>query len=293
MPDDPQSPDNPERPDNPEQPGSPGAESHEPDVRAAERPQQSRRPQKLTPKLPPKLSMEAGRRVQRPLELIRRSLARPSKRQLVVAAALALLGFGAVTQVHSNDTTNDYAGYRQQELIDVLQGLSAASERSRREIDQLEQTKARLQSDRTAREAALAQAEQRADQLAILAGQVPVEGPGVRITVDGLDAQLPLDLLLDLVQELRTAGAEGIEFNDSIRVVASTSFEVGGSGIYIDGKPVAQPYVIDVIGNPRTLAEGVRFSRGPQERTEELGGSFKVEERDRVVIEAVAEAAPS
>ncbi|MEI2809970.1 MAG: DUF881 domain-containing protein [Nocardioides sp.] len=237
----------------------------------------------------PKLPIpEAAKRVQRPFELLRGAITRPTRRQLVVAAALALLGFGAVTQVHSNDVTRDYAGYRQQDLIDVLQGLSAASERSRREIDRLERTKQQLQSDRTAREAALTQAQQRGDQLAILAGQVPVEGPGVRITIDGLEAQLPLDLLLDLVQELRTAGAEAIEFNDSVRVVAQTSFELGGAGIYIDGEAIKQPYVIEVIGDPRTLAEGVQFSRGPQERTEDLGGDFTVDQRDAVTVESVS-----
>ncbi len=223
----------------------------------------------------------------KPRERMRRSLTKPSRRQLVVGVLLALLGFGAVTQVHSNEVSRDYAGYRQQELIDLLEGLSVATERSRREVDKLESTKARLESDSTARQAALTQADERAEQLAILAGQLPVVGPGIRITLTPGESQLPLDLMLDLVQELRTAGAEAIELNDRVRVVAQTSFEVGGIGVLVDGTALEAPYVVEVIGNPRTLAEGVAFSRGPQERTIALGGSFEVAQSDRLVIESV------
>ncbi|MFZ2502156.1 MAG: hypothetical protein WAW88_05760 [Nocardioides sp.] len=93
-----------------------------------------------------------------PWTRLRRAMLTPSRAQLVVGLLLAALGFGAVTQVRANDITTDYAGYRQQDLIDVLEGLSAATQRSRREIDQLQATRDRLSSDRTNRQAALAQA---------------------------------------------------------------------------------------------------------------------------------------
>lgn len=221
-----------------------------------------------------------------PWTRLRRAMLTPSRAQLVVGLLLAALGFGAVTQVRANDITTDYAGYRQQDLIDVLEGLSAATQRSRREIDQLQATRDRLSSDRTNRQAALAQAQQRADQLAILAGLVAVEGPGITITVS-TPGQTSLELLLDILQELRTAGAEAIEVNDSIRVVAQTALDVSSAGVVIDGTTISGELRIEAIGDPRTLREGVTFSRGPQERVEEAGGRFDVVEQDLVEIGTV------
>ena len=51
---------------------------------------------------------------------------RRGRGQVIVAVLLAILGFGAVTQVNSNDHDATYAGYRQQDLIDVLNGLAGA-----------------------------------------------------------------------------------------------------------------------------------------------------------------------
>ena len=56
--------------------------------------------------------------------------------------------------------------------------------------------------------------------LGILAGTVAAEGPGIVVTIDGVDDAA---LLLDTVQELRDAGAEAIQLGD-VRVVASTYF---------------------------------------------------------------------
>ena len=53
------------------------------------------------------------------------------------------------------------------------------------------------------------------------------------------------------VEELRAAGAEAIEFNDDVRVVAQTSFEDAERGVVVDGRRISAPYVIDVIGDPR------------------------------------------
>ncbi|MFZ2502157.1 MAG: DUF881 domain-containing protein [Nocardioides sp.] len=113
-----------------------------------------------------------------------------------------------------------------------------------------------------------------------------VEGPGITITVS-TPGQTSLELLLDILQELRTAGAEAIEVNDSIRVVAQTALDVSSAGVVIDGTTISGELRIEAIGDPRTLREGVTFSRGPQERVEEAGGRFDVVEQDLVEIGTV------
>src|SRR5688572_5617192 len=187
-------------------------------------------------------------------QLLIDSLLRPSRAQLVVAVLLAVVGFAGITQMRAYDVDDTYAGYREQDLIDVLNGLAGTSQRAQAEITRLEQARAELQSSTSAREAALEQARSRADTLDILAGTVPVTGPGIRVTITETDGPVDIDSLLDTIQELRGAGAEAMQFNGQVRVVADTSFEDGVGGIEVDGELLEPPYVLDVIGNPTTLS---------------------------------------
>ncbi|MGL5811008.1 MAG: DUF881 domain-containing protein [Nocardioides sp.] len=219
-----------------------------------------------------------------------RALRRPGKSQITVGLLLALVGLAAVTQVRSNDLNNDYGGYREQGLIEVLESLARVSERSEREIAELERTRDELRSTSTSRKAALKRAQQNADDLRILAGLVPATGPGIRVTINDGGTPLTVDVLLDTIQELRTAGAEAIEFNDEVRVVARTAFEVGASGLLVDDTVVPTPYVIDAIGDPETLAGAITFSQGPQEVVEERGGTVQVDGRSAIDVQSVATA---
>ncbi|WP_224279413.1 hypothetical protein [Nocardioides lacusdianchii] len=68
---------------------------------------------------------------------LRGALTRPSRRQAVVAVLLAVLGFAVVVQVRDTQTNDTYAGLRESELIQVLDGLTGTAERARREVERL------------------------------------------------------------------------------------------------------------------------------------------------------------
>ena len=165
-----------------------------------------------------------------------RSLFRPTRRQITVGLLLALLGFAGVTQVRATEVDDDYAGLREQDLIDVLDGLAGARQRAETERTQLEQTRADLSSTTSRREAAIEQATTEAETLSILAGLVPVTGSGIRITITEVTGSIELSTLLDIIQELRTVGAEAIQINAAVRVVAQTSFEDATGGFLVDGR---------------------------------------------------------
>ncbi len=211
----------------------------------------------------------------------------PSRRQLVVAVLLAILGFGVVTQMRSVEVNDTYAGYTQQALIDVLNGLAGTTQRAETELARLEETRSRLLSDTSAEQAATEQARTEINTLEVLAGVVPVSGPGIRITITEVTGQVDIDSLLDTVQEMRTAFAEAMQINGQVRIVASTSFEDGVGGIYVDGTLLEPPYVIDVIGDPATLHGGMVFPEGPIEQLENDGAEVVVEELQSLDIEAV------
>jgi uncharacterized protein YlxW (UPF0749 family) len=84
----------------------------------------------------------------------------------------------------------------------------------------------------------------------------------VRITVTVPDSHLSLNYLLAGIAELRDGGGEALENNDSVRVVAQTSFESATGGIDVDGRVLKSPFTIDVIGDPEGLTTALKFPGG-------------------------------
>jgi uncharacterized protein YlxW (UPF0749 family) len=221
-----------------------------------------------------------------------RAFSRPNRSQVVVAVLLALVGFAAVTQVRTNQVDDTYAGLREQDLIDILDSLAGTTQRAQTEIQRLEERRDELQSDTSARQAALDEARQRAQVLGILAGTVPVRGPGVRISIAEDKGQVEVGPFIDMVQALRSAGAEAMQINHEVRVVAETSFEDGTGGLLVDGRLLEPPYTVDVIGPPDALAAALRFPSGPQDQFEEDdGAALTFEEHDSVDVETTRDPA--
>jgi len=195
-------------------------------------------------------------------ERLGRALLRPGRGQVVVAVLLAVLGAAAVTQVRIAGRDDDYAGLRQADLIQALNGLQAAARRTEQDINDLEATRDSLRDSNNKTATALEQARQELTSLGVLAGTLAAHGPGVRITVTVPDSHLSVNLLLDGIEELRDAGAEAMEINDSVRVVAQTSFESATGGIDVDGRVLESPFTIDVIGDPEGLTTALKFPGG-------------------------------
>lgn len=95
-------------------------------------------------------------------------------------------------------------------------------------------------------------------------GLSEVRGPGVTITVKDseIDTSNLLDTskylvhdkdILNIVNELKNAGAEAISINDE-RIVPTTFIICGGNVININEEKIGSPFTIKAIGLPETLA---------------------------------------
>jgi uncharacterized protein YlxW (UPF0749 family) len=220
------------------------------------------------------------------------ALQRPGSRgQLVVAVLLAVLGFAAAVQVHEQNQTQGFVGARQGDLISLINTLSLATDRTEADINRLRNTRDSLRNDAQASRTALSVARQRAEALGILAGTIPAVGPGIRVTVDAKPGTVGTDQLLDGIEELRNAGAEAMEINDTVRVVAQTSIEESPSGdLKVDGQSLSPPYVIDVIGDPHTLATALQFEGGFSDDVKAVGGNVSIDELDHVEVSSTRSA---
>jgi uncharacterized protein YlxW (UPF0749 family) len=220
---------------------------------------------------------------------LRASLLHPGRGQILAAIILFVVGVTGAMQIRINATGDTYASARREDLIQLLDGLSAESRRLEGEIAQLEQTRSNLQSGADTQRVAREEADKHLSELSILAGTVPAEGPGIRMRIADPKAAVDPGVLLNAVEEMRDAGAEVIEVNNTIRIVGSTWFGADANGLVIDGKPVSRPITFEVIGEPHSLEEAARFRGGivSEITGPKIGGQVQIEEESRVVIESL------
>jgi uncharacterized protein YlxW (UPF0749 family) len=257
----------PDKPDKPEQP-----------EKAAVEPQQ---PQTPTPMPKPRTPNLALRRL--------RSGFKPSRGQAIVAVVLALVACVAVVQVRVNRADDGYQNARREDLIAILDGLGQNTRRLESEIADLEERKNSLSSSADKAQTAREQAEAQVRTLGILAGTLPAQGPGVRITLNDPQGKMTSSNLLDAIEELRDAGAEAIQINGAVRVVASTDFVDDAPGIRVDGQKLNSPYVIEAIGESHNLSEAANFPGGlvSEVTGPQVGGTAEVTELETVAITAL------
>lgn len=207
--------------------------------------------------------------------------------RITIGALLAALAFVITLQVRGTGE-DDFSHLRQDELVELLRTVEGTSQRVNEQIEELRETRSDLRRSTERSEQAEEQARKRADDLAILSGQAAAQGPGVRIEITDEAAAVDSPLLLDALSELRDAGAEAIEINGEVRVVASTYFADTESGPNADGQSLESPMTILAIGDPATLRSAMQFPGGLVDRIEERGSLISIAESEEIQITAVA-----
>lgn len=218
--------------------------------------------------------------------LARISRLRTTRGNLLAALLTLLLGLALVAQVRSTQA-GDLESLRENDLVALLDDVSGRADRLRDEVRTLEQDKGRLeggQGDAAAQEAARS----RLRSYQILGGTVPVTGEGVSLVVTDPAGEVSTTVLIDLVQELRDAGAEAIQIGQ-VRVVASTWVQAGQEGVRVDGEMVEAPYRVTAVGDSHTLSGALAIPGGFIDKVRRVGGEVLVTESTQVRIDAVRE----
>ncbi|MQA15818.1 MAG: DUF881 domain-containing protein [Pseudonocardiaceae bacterium] len=120
----------------------------------------------------------------------------------------------------------------------------------------------RLRTEALAGDARGSRALRHVRRLDLTVAAVPVTGPGLRITVadppappgGGLSREqtvLDRDLQV-LLNALWSAGAEAIAVGD-VRIGPLATIRQAGAAMLVDNRPVGQPYVFEVVGDPGRL----------------------------------------
>ncbi len=208
-------------------------------------------------------------------------------RQLaLIGVLLAALGFAIAVQVRANSSSDALASLRQSDLIQILDNQNQRADRLRDQIAQLQSALAKLRNTGDQSAAAQAQAKAQLQSLQILLGLIPATGPGVEVRIGDPDGKLGAEQLLDVVEELRGAGAEAIDFS-GVRVSTDTAFVDGVGTIQVDGHQVRAPYVVTAIGDPGTLQTALTIPGGVSETLTDLGGTVTISQHSSVTITSV------
>ena len=118
-----------------------------------------------------------------------------------------------------------------------------------------------------------------------LVGVTDVQGDGVVLTLEDNEEQgITASTLLNLVNELKYAGAEAISINN-IRIVNSTDIVDVNYIIQIEGQKISSPYIVKCIGNQEYLSNNLNAKDGYLHTYTESGISVKMELQNNIKIE--------
>lgn len=212
---------------------------------------------------------------------------RSTRSRLLIAFLCGLLGFALVVQLRQADD-NDLSSLRQDDLVRLLDEITQRSEDLARERAQLLSQRGELLTSEDSRRVAEEAARSRALLQGILAGTLPVEGPGITVTVVDLGASVRAHTLYNMLQELRNAGAEAVEVS-GMRLTASSWFADAEGGVVVDGDLLTPPYRWVAIGDPQTLAVALEIPGGALASIRNDGGEALLERHDLVQVTAVKE----
>ena len=201
----------------------------------------------------------------------------------IAATAVALfLGILVVTQFRSQDV---YSRSLQLEtpasLTTLIANLSDRNNSLRDEIFDLRLRVAAARDSVSSGRGSLTESQHEIDQLKIFAALSPARGQGIVVKIDGA---------FDLVNELRSAGAEAISVND-VRVGPRSWFGPGPQGtILLDGRQLNGPWTVRAIGASDVMHVAITRTGGIEGQFELIypRTRFAVTKESSIEVPAVA-----
>ena len=162
-------------------------------------------------------------------------------------------------------------------------------------IDVSQQELEETRKNATSSDKELKSIEEKINKYNILLGSTDVKGQGVRIILtDAVTNSLlkaiydPKELIihntdiLEVVNELKIAGAEAIEVNGQ-RILDNTVIACDGNVIVINGEKISSPFTINAIGFPERLAV-LNSEEGYLKRLEQYGIKSTFKPENEIVI---------
>lgn len=194
-----------------------------------------------------------------------------------VVAFAAVAGFLVVGQLQGDrEVPNQLEAENEGDLARILSRLNDEADALQAELAELRVQLNELRRSSESDAAAAAAVDQQIQSLEVLAGTTPVTGPGIVVTITDPEGRLTYDAMIDIVQELRDAGAEAIAVNAE-RIGVATAFAEREGRITANGRVLSAPYRVAAIGQSTTLEGGLKIPGGAVDALTALGKDVQVE----------------
>ncbi|CRZ14110.1 hypothetical protein BN2156_00958 [Mycolicibacterium neworleansense] len=208
-----------------------------------------------------------------------------------------LLGMAIVTQVRQNESGDSLETARPADLLVLLDSLQQREGSLNTEVADLQRTLQQLQASGSSDQAAIENAQSRLEALSIQIGTVAATGPGVTLTIEDNAPGVPAETMLDVINELRAAGAEAIEIRggdqaSAVRVGLDTWIIGAPGALTVDDVTLRPPYSVLAIGDPPTLAAAMNIPGGAMDSVKRVGGTMVVQQAERVDVTALRQPKP-
>ncbi|MBM7583301.1 uncharacterized protein YlxW (UPF0749 family) [Caldicoprobacter guelmensis] len=190
------------------------------------------------------------------------------------------------------------SAYKIQELISQLKALQETNRQLKEGLRQKEAVLNKYEAEATEKLYKGEEVRKQLEQARVLAGLTDLEGPGVEIILNDRkkDTIMPEEHysisdfivhdidLLEVVNELKAAGAEAIAINGA-RILATSRISCGGPTITVGANQrFAPPFVIHAIGDPNALADYFKRPDSIYHILTFYGLEFSIKKLDNVKI---------
>ena len=202
------------------------------------------------------------------------------KHSIIFGLMCFLLVMGMAVQIRTVNKNGNTVSSNQNinELKDQVLKMKEKYETSYQRLEIIQKELETTRTNITSNDEELKALEEEIKKDSLLLGLTDVTGPGATITI--MDANTKVNPLafdplvhdtdiLEIVNELRNAGAEAIAVNGQ-RITNATSIVCDGNVIVVNGKKISSPFTITAIGYPERLNTLTR----PQGYLEILLGNY-------------------
>jgi uncharacterized protein YlxW (UPF0749 family) len=212
-------------------------------------------------------------------------IGRFSLAQIYIAIISAIIGILLVTQFRTQaGAFRQLRAQSDEALSQIISDLNHETDVLRRQVAASTVQLYRYNQAAADKKAILAEAAKNLDTLEIAAGLTAVSGPGILVTIEDEEGFLNRHDFLDLIQELKSAGAEAISVNNE-RIVAHSAFGQRRGDITVNGVSLKAPYEIEAIGDAEILDQAVTILGGAKDTfTAFQGVSLKVTRQEEITI---------
>ena len=204
-----------------------------------------------------------------------------------VAIALVCVVLGIMLAVQFRTTQDIRSSIPYQRAEDLSLRLSQTEKERDAALRQLQEVQNSTISEALTKEA---------EMFRMAAGYVPVQGPGLIVTID--DSKRPMkpgenpnlylihdDDILKVINELWASGAEAISINEQ-RLIIGSEIRCAGPTLSVNNARYSPPYEIRAIGDPKTLEAALKMRGGVIETLQFWGIQVSVKLQENVKVAA-------